>query len=123
MDSELEIGDWIVAKALKDPKVQQIVANAHLFDDMKKSPAWQKLYELTKKKKQTFLERISQRLWDDQLLIPSREEIQYHKGFYQGCIWVLAHPEHAAINLERAARTAWLLSHDDIDQAEQEETA
>jgi hypothetical protein len=110
---EEQIADWIAKKALQDPNVQKIVANARLFDALRRDPAWIKLYELAKKQKATFFDNITRRLWQTPSDIPSREEIEYHKGFYMGCIWVLAHPEYAEASLEKAARAAYALSQDD----------
>lgn len=114
---EQEIADFLAKRALEDPKVQQIVANAHLFDELKRSPAWAKLYELAKKQNLKVKAVLAERLWKGEKLTP--EEVAYQKGFYQGCIWVLAHPEHAERSLETAARAAYLLSYDDPQSIEE----
>lgn len=115
-----QIAEWLVAKSKKDPRIASIIHSVQIFEDLKGHPAWRKLMELAEKEKGRFFDRISKRMWaypDDPL--PTTEEIVYHKGFYQGCIWVLKHPEMAEASLESAARAAWLMSQGEMQEAEE----
>ncbi len=121
MLSEEEIADWIAERAKRDPGVQKVIENARLFDELRRSPAWQKLYGLARQREEKIRTAIANRIWRGETVSP--EEVSYQRGFYQGCIWVLAHPEHAEQSLEKAARMAWLLSRDEIDKAQEEAEA
>lgn len=109
--------DRIVNELLKDPKVAKIVADAQLFDGLRESPAWRRLYDIVQARKKTWMNDMSRRFMGPEKFWPSPQEIAFMQGFYKGADFVLAHPEHAEKNLERAASIAWTLS-----QAEAEET-
>lgn len=64
------------------------------------------------------MQSILKRLMGPQKNWPSTEEIAYHKGFYEGAIFVLAHPEHAEQNLEKAARIARVLTEEDAQEGD-----
>ncbi len=121
MLSEEEIADWIAERAKRDPGIAKVIENAHLFDELRQNPAWQKLYQLAKQREEKIRTAIANRIWRGATVSP--EEIAYQRGFYQGCIWVLSHPENAEKSLEKAARMAWLLSQDEIEQAKEEADA
>ena len=115
-----QIADWIIAKSKKDPRLAAIIQNVQLFEDLKAHPAWRKLFELAVKDKERWFDRVARRMWGyPEMKLPTPEEIAYHKGFYQGCVWVLSHPEMAEASLESAARAAWLMSEGQMQEAEE----
>lgn len=126
MDSVTDVqrADLIVAKLAKDPRVQQIVADAHLFESLRHEPGWQRLFSMVQAKKSRWMDTISNRLMGAQKQWPKPEEIAYYQGFYQGAVFVLAHPEYAEHNLERAAQVAWAMSfgEDEDDEVFDEPT-
>ena len=115
-----QIAEWLVAKAKRDPKVAEIIERAHLFDDLRTHPAWVRLLEYAEREKDRFLASLVRRLWETPHKPPSPGEIEYHKGFYQGSLWVLKHPEMAEASLAQAARAAWLMAQDELQEAEEE---
>ncbi len=118
--SETQRANKIVDKLARDPRVQQIVADAHLFDSLRSEPGWQRLFSMVQAKQNKFMESISKRLMGPRKNWPEPEEIAYHQGFYQGAIFVLAHPEYAEKNLERAATVAWAMTLEDESTEEVE---
>lgn len=114
-----QIAEWLIAKSKKDPRLAEIIHNVQIFEDLKDHPAWRKLYELAVKDKDRWFDRVARRLWVIPVKLPTEEEISYHQGFYQGCIWVLKHPEMAEASLESAARAAWLMAQGAMQEAEE----
>lgn len=108
-----EISDWLDKQAKKNPKIGKVIDNARLFGELKSQPAWIKLYDIIRSSKGSFVRKLSERVWNDPKKIPSSEEISYYKGFYQGAVWIVSHPEHAEKALENVARMAWLMSQGD----------
>jgi hypothetical protein len=106
---EEEVADLIARRALEDPKVRQIVIDAHLFEALRNDPGWQRLYDKAKHEAKRLKEILAQRMWEGKN-IPTPEEVAYYKGFIQGAIWVLKHPEVAEQKLESAAREAWKIT-------------
>ena len=49
---DLERANAIVEKLAKNPRVQQIVADARMFDELRTHPAWQRLYEMVRNDKE-----------------------------------------------------------------------
>lgn len=121
MESETERAQRIADRLLKtNPKVAQVVADARLFDSLRSDPGWQRLFEHVKAKQGKWMQSILDRMMGPKKRWPEPEEIAYHQGFFQGAVFVLAHPEHAEANLERAARIAWAMSYEeDTDQPEE----
>lgn len=119
MITEVERANRISDHLLRtNPKIAQVAADARLFDSLRTSPGWQRLYEHVQAKQGKWMQSILSRLMGPKKRWPEPEEIAYHQGFYQGAIFVLAHPEHAEANLERAARVAWAMTYED-DQPEE----
>lgn len=111
--NDLERANRIAELLERDPKIQAIVADARLFDSLRSNAGWQRLYERTLSRKARWMEAINKRFMGPKKNWPEPEEIAYYQGFYQGAIFVLAHPEHAEENLERAARLAWMMTYED----------
>ncbi len=118
LTSEISVAELIKERMAKDPRVRQVVADAHVFDDLKQMPGWRRLYETVKADKGKVMQEMAARLMKGDK--PSSEEIEFYRGFYQGAVYVLEHPAQAERNLERAARTAWLLAQD-ATQAEEKD--
>lgn len=116
---EVAKADQIVDLLLKgNPKIHQVVADARMFDGLREQPGWQRLYSMVVAKQDKWMQDISKRLMGPKKRWPDSDEIAYHQGFFQGALFVLAHPEYAEKNLERSARLAWNLYGDDNDQQE-----
>ncbi len=105
MDPE-ELADFVVERAKADPKVQRIVEDVKLFDGLREHQGWRRLYERVKADRERFLLGLARRLLSGDKV--DQQEIDFHRGFYQGAFWVLGHPEQAENSLERAARQAYL---------------
>lgn len=115
---EMDVADFVAERMKQDPKIQRVVADAHLFDDLRRDPGWKRLYERVVADKRRIMEGVATRLLAGEKV--TQEEIEFYRGFYQGAVFVLQHPEHAERNLERAARVAWLLVQSEV-AAEAEE--
>ena len=112
--NETERASRIADRLLRDnPKVAQVVADARIFDKLRTDPAWQRLFEHVSAKRDRWMKTILDRFMGQKRFWPEPEEIAYHKGFYEGAVFVLAHPEHAEKRLEQAARIAWAMSYED----------
>lgn len=122
MSRELEVIEFVAERMKRDPKVQAIVADAHLFDSLRENSAWKRLYEKVMAQKERYMRGLAERLMGPKYRHPSPEEIAFHKGYYQGAVNVLIAPEVAELNLERAARIAWLLVNQEFDKIEEEES-
>lgn len=117
--NDTERANLVLERAARDPKIQQVIADARLFDTLRNEPAWRRLFEMVSTKKERWMDSISRRLMGAQANWPTPEEIAYHRGFYEGAFFVLVHPEVAESNLERAAKIAWrLYGEDDEDTQE-----
>jgi hypothetical protein len=114
--------DAIIERLMKDParaeRINQIVADARLFDGLRENAGWQRLYERVLSKKSRCMQYVLDRFMGPSKNWPAVEEIAYYQGFYQGAVFVLAHPEHAEENLERAARIAYVLAYEDDKEVE-----
>ena len=114
-----QIARWLGERAKKNARLSAIVENASLFDDLRTHPGWKKLFELVEREEKKFLDDITRRLWEHPANPPTVEEIEFHKGFQQGALWVLKHPEWALSSLRKAARAAWLLEQNQAIDAEE----
>ena len=115
--NDVERANAIVERLAKNPKVQQIVADARMFDELRTHPAWQRLFEMVRNDEERVNKKLFKRFLKPSAEWPTPEEIAYYRGFYQGAIFVLSHPEHAERNLEQAAKTAWTM-YGEPDQEE-----
>jgi hypothetical protein len=111
--NDTERANRVLERAALDPKIQQVIADARLYDTLRENPAWRRLYEMVAAKKERWMRDITDRLMRKKSEWPEAEEIAYHRGFYEGAFFVLVHPEVAEANLEKAAKIAWRLYGDD----------
>lgn len=114
--TDLERANRIAERIKRDPRIAQVVADAQAFDALRLDPGWQRLYNRVVARKARWMERVMLLFMGPKKHWPEPEEIAYYQGFYQGAVFVLAHPEHAEANLERAARLAWMMTYEDDDQ-------
>lgn len=114
-----EVARWFLARGKKDGKLQELAERAAVFDDLKNHPAWRRLYELAVAEKESFFRGVTARMWNKPPVLPTESEVAYHQGFYQGALWLLAHPEMAEKSLYAAARAAYLLSQARGDELEE----
>ena len=114
--NDTERANRVLERAARDPKMQQVIADARLYDGLREHPGWSRLFEMVSAKKGKWMDSITKRLMGAKSQWPEPEEIAYHRGFYEGAFFVLVHPEVAEQNLERAARVAWRLYGDDDNQ-------
>lgn len=104
MDAE-DAAEFVLDRARRDPKVAKIVEDVRIFDGLREHAGWRRLYEKVGVDQDRFLAHIARRLMSGQEV--AQREIDFHRGFYQGALWVLGHPEEAEKSLERAAQKAW----------------
>lgn len=102
-----EIAARVLAEAAKNPKIQQVVADARMFDALRENPGWRRLFDIVAAHKAKWMNELARRMMYGPK--PSSEEIAYHRGWIEGGYFVLVHPEVAEQNLERAAQLAWRL--------------
>lgn len=108
----------IVEKLAQNPRISQIVADARLFDHLREDPAWQRLYSMVQADADKTMSKLSRRVLGPAKNWPTPDEVAYYRGFYQGAIFVLSHPEHAERNLEQAAKAAWAMYGDEVESEE-----
>jgi hypothetical protein len=106
----------VLERAAQDPKIQQVIADARMYDSLRNDPGWRRLFEVVSSQKERWMQKLAKRLMYGPR--PSDAEIAYYRGFYEGAFFVLVHPEVAEANLERAARIAWALAGEDDDTEE-----
>jgi hypothetical protein len=112
-ENDLERANRIAERIKSDPRVAQIVSDAQAFDALRIDPGWQRLYSRVVARKERWMTNVLVRFMGPKKNWPEPDEIAYYQGFYQGAVFVLAHPEHAEHNLERAARLAWAMTYED----------
>lgn len=120
LEGELSVADFVAEQMRKDPKIQRIVADAHLFDDLRQSQGWKRLYEKVVVDKQRVTNDLARRLMQGRKV--SAEEVAYYRGFYQGAVYVLEHPAQAERSLERAASVAWALVQNETQKEHEEDS-
>lgn len=103
-----EFIDRVIERAKQSPRIQKIIADARLFDALKQDEGWQALHERVTKHKSRFMLGLASRLMLGENV--SREEILYNKGFYEGAVFTVRHPELAHAVLEQTAKLAWALA-------------
>lgn len=112
-DRDLERANRIAERLRSDPRIAKVVDDARVFDELRMAPGWQRLFGRVRAKKERWMDGINARFMGPKKNWPEPEEIAYYQGFYQGAVFVLAHPEHAEASLERAARLAWNMTYED----------
>lgn len=112
--------DLLAERVQEDPNIRQVVLDAKQFDGLKEDPGWQRLYERLRGQRDSFLVNVSRRMMTGQEV--SRDEIVYHRGFYDGAMYAVAHPEVAFANLERAAKMAYFMKLNEFMGEEEEDT-
>jgi hypothetical protein len=118
--SEIEqVADFVAEKAKKDPKVRETIRDAHLYDSLKEHEGWQRLRQHAEADRERFFAKLAGRLMKGESI--PQGEIDFQRGFYQGVEWILGHPEQAEASLERAARKAWRMAHQEMAAREAEQ--
>lgn len=120
LERELTVAEFVADRLKKDPKIQRIIADAHIFDELRQNPGWRRLYEKVVVDKQRVTNDVARRLMAGGKV--SAEEIAYYRGFYQGAVYVLEHPAQAEKSLERAANVAWLLVQSELAKEQEEQS-
>lgn len=105
MPEREELADFVAKRARQQPKVQEIVKEAALYDSLRENDAWKRLAQRVREDRDRYLTGVAGRLMAGKDV--SKEEIAYMRGFYFGAKWIIEHPEEAEKSLERAARAAW----------------
>lgn len=113
MSEDTERAQRIADRLANDPRIARIVSDARLFDSLRSDPGWQRLFERVTARKDRWMQSVMTKFMGPKKYWPEPEEIAYYQGFYQGAVFVLAHPEHAEQNLERAARVAWAMTYEE----------
>lgn len=102
--------DRILAELADDPKVQAVAADARMFSELRDQPGWQRLYSLVKGKRDRWMLSVAKEFMAEPERWPKPMEINFHRGYYFGALWIVSHPEQAERTLERTARRAWLMT-------------
>lgn len=103
-----ELAEFVAVRAKQNPGVQKIVNDAVMFDGLRDHAGWRRLYERVKADKERFMTTLARRLMGGERVTRDLEdEILFHRAFYWGAEWILAHPEEAFKNLEASAQRAW----------------
>lgn len=106
MDGE-RLAQLVAEKARQDPKVEKILTDARLFDELQENLAWKQLRDYVVSRYDRWMLSLSKRIMRGEEV--SQREIDYHRGFYDGAKYAVLIPEVALANLERVAREAWKL--------------
>lgn len=115
--NDTERANRVLERVSRDPKIQQVIADARMFDSLRENPAWRRLFDIVGAQKERWMRKLADRLMRGEM--PSDAEIAYYRGYYEGAYFVLVHPEVAENNLEKAAKIAWsLYGEDDEDTQE-----
>lgn len=114
--NDVERANRVLEIAAKDPKIQQVIADARMYDALRENPGWRRLFDVVAAQKGKWMQTLAKRLMYGPK--PTPEEIAYYRGYYEGAYFVLVHPEVAEANLEKAAKIAWTLAGDDDDTEE-----
>lgn len=100
-----ELADFVAARMREEPRVAQIVNEAHLLDGLKDHAGWKRLIERVRSHESRWMETVTARLMRGERV--EQTEIDYRRGFYEGARWILEHPAQAEAALEEAAQAAW----------------
>lgn len=103
------LADFVAERARQDPKVQQIVQEAAMFDGLLQNPGWQRLRKRLEASKEAFMLDIAKRLMAGDKVNPL--EIEFKRGWFKGAEAMILTPEQAEISLEAAAAKAWQIAH------------
>lgn len=118
--TELEIADFIAERARRNPQVQHAIHEVQMFDGLTDQPGWKRLYDKITNDKDTFLSSLAKRLIRGGKT--TDEEIAFMRGFYSGATWVVSYPLEAEKSLETAARIAWLLAQEEVQNLSEEDS-
>lgn len=100
--------------------MQQIIEDAKRFETLREDPAWKRLNDKVRADEEHFLRSLTSRLMAGEQV--SQREIDWYRGFYAACKWLLGHPEQAMDNLEKAATRAWRMQEVGLLMAADEES-
>jgi hypothetical protein len=114
-----QLADYVAAKAKKDPKVRALVRDVQMYDGLQELPGWRHLCIKIKEQEEKLWAPIVSRLKRGEVI--DQREIDHHRGFIEGAVFAVTHPEVADQNLELAARMAWVVGMRDIEADEGEE--
>lgn len=92
---------------MEDPKVQSIVVDAQLFNDLTEMPGWKRLRERVERQRENFIRRLGERLFSGERHEDLQREIDYERGFFDGVEYFSGTPEKAMGNLEKTAEAAY----------------
>lgn len=117
--NDVERANRVLERVARDPKIQQVIADARLFDSLRENPAWARLFEIVSAHKERWMNKLAKRFMGPKKDWPTDEEIAYNRGWIEGAFFVLVHPEVAEHNLERAAAIAFRLYGDDDQEVDE----
>lgn len=78
------------------------------FDGLREHVGWRRLLNKVGADRDGFLIGVAKRLMAG--FVVDQREIDFHRGFYEGALFVLEMPEKAEENLEAAARRAYAMT-------------
>jgi hypothetical protein len=92
-----------------------------MYDGLQETVGWRHLCKKIKEQEETLWAPIVRRLKRGEVL--DQREIDHHRGFIEGAVFAVTHPEVADQNLELAARMAWVAGLRDYEAEEGESDA
>lgn len=107
--------EFLAERVKQDPRVRAIAEDSRDFDVLREQEGWRKLQRMVVKRRDTWMTQFARRLMSGEKIEP--EQLSYQRGFYAGAEFVVMQPEAAFAALERAARLAWAMSLEQVEQA------
>lgn len=102
-----ELADFVAERARSDPKVQQVIQEAALFDGLLQNPGWKRLRNRLESSKDNFMLSLASRLMKGEKV--DQRELDFKRGWFKGAEAMILTPEQAEVSLEAAAAEAWRL--------------
>lgn len=111
-----QLADYVAAKAKKDPKVRALIKDVQMYDGLQEHIGWRHLRNKIKEQEEGLWAPIVRRLKRGEVI--DQREIDHHRGFIEGAVFAVMHPEVVDSNLETAARLAYMIGSMEIEGEE-----
>jgi hypothetical protein len=109
-----KLADYVAEKAKKDPAVRALIKDVQMYDGLQEHIGWRHLRNKIKEQEDGLWAPILRRLKRGEVI--DQREIDHHRGFIEGAVFAVTHPEVADTNLEKAARLAYMLGTREIEE-------
>lgn len=84
-----------------------------MYDGLREHVGWRHLRKKIAEQEEQLWAPIIRRLKSGEVI--DQREIDHHRGFLEGAVFAIKHPEVAEVNLEKAARLAWILAQRELE--------